>query len=133
MSDPRRRYIYLIAASTPPALSRAPEGLRYRRAPKGRSSAARPARRCRQVSLRSRCRHWRAAFAAFGSAKPVPTDVFRATDSFPKLISFRQPLALPVGEQFQDGGGGLLDRSPRHVELRPIESRAQSPRERDFI
>src|ERR1035438_8292148 len=50
-----------------------------------------------------------------------------------KAGSFPQPLPLPVGEQLQDGGRGLLDRSPRHVELRPIELGAQSPRERDFI
>src|SRR5260370_16024143 len=51
----------------------------------------------------------------------------------PKTVSFRKPLTLPVGEQFKHGGGRLLDRSSRHVELCPIEFCAQSPRERDFI
>src|SRR6202022_734413 len=50
-----------------------------------------------------------------------------------KAASFRKPLPLSVGEQFQHGGGGLLDRSPGHVKLRPIEFGAQSPGERDFI
>ena len=40
---------------------------------------------------------------------------------------------MPVGVQFHDGGGSFLDRSPRDVELRPIEFGAQSPRKRDFI
>src|SRR6266849_4449449 len=51
----------------------------------------------------------------------------------PKAASFQKPLPLPVGKQLQHGGGRFLDRSPRHVELHPIEFCAQSPRERDFI
>src|SRR6266566_9273736 len=47
--------------------------------------------------------------------------------------SFGQPLPLAVGVEFQDRGGGFLDRSPRHVELRPIEFRAEPTRIRDFI
>src|ERR1700694_205845 len=50
-----------------------------------------------------------------------------------KAVLFRKPLPLPVGEQLQHRRGGFLDRSPRHVELNPIEFCAQSPRERDFI
>src|SRR3981081_733939 len=51
----------------------------------------------------------------------------------PKAASFRKPLPLPVGEQLQHGRGSFLDRSPCHVELCPIEFRAQSPRECDLI
>jgi hypothetical protein len=46
--------------------------------------------------------------------------VIPKTVSFPKTASFREPLPLPVGEQFQYRGGGLFDRSSRDVELRPI-------------
>jgi len=50
-----------------------------------------------------------------------------------EAASFQDPLPLPVGKQLQHRGGRFLDRSPRHVELYPIESCAQSPRKRDFI
>jgi hypothetical protein len=39
----------------------------------------------------------------------------------------------PVGEKFQDGGRGFLDRATRDIELRPVEPGAQSPRKSDFI
>src|SRR5450631_2109925 len=42
--------------------------------------------------------------------------------------SFRKPLPLAVGVELQDRGGGFLDRSPCHVELCPIEFRAEPPR-----
>src|SRR5260370_962060 len=48
-------------------------------------------------------------------------------------VSFEKPLPLPVGKQLQHRGRRFLDRSPRHVELHPIEFCAQSPRERHFI
>src|SRR5882672_6290853 len=47
--------------------------------------------------------------------------------------SFREPLPLAVGVEFQDRGGGFLDRSPRHVKLRPIEFRTEPPRIGDLI
>src|SRR5213592_2580961 len=51
----------------------------------------------------------------------------------PKAASFQKALPLPVGKQLQHRGGRFLNRSPRHVELYPIEFCAQSPRERDFV
>src|SRR5207253_884693 len=47
--------------------------------------------------------------------------------------SFRKPLPLPVGEQFQNRGCGFLDRPPRHVELHPAEFGAQTPCIGNFI
>src|ERR1700719_972088 len=47
--------------------------------------------------------------------------------------SLRLPLPLPVAIKLQDGGGGFLDRSSCHVELRPVEFGAQPPREGNFV
>src|SRR5262245_16465019 len=47
--------------------------------------------------------------------------------------SFRKPLPLAVGEKFQHGGRGLLDRAPRHVKLRPTEPSAELPGVGDFV
>ena len=126
-SDRRRRQTCRVAATIPQAPFRAPAMLRYRPARKGPRLAESPAHRCRPEWLRSRCRHWPAAPAARGFARRGSTDVFRAR------ASFRKPLPLPVGEQFQHRRGGFLDRSPRDVEQRPIELGAQPPRKRDFI
>src|SRR5215831_12133542 len=84
-------------------------------------------RRFQRVHFRTQFRHWRAASAARGSAKPGSTVLFRATASFGK------PLPLPVGEKFQNGGRSFLDRATRDVELRPVEFGTQSPRKCHFI
>src|SRR5206468_10446743 len=62
----------------------------------------------------------------------------RISGSFPRQMviaktSFREPLPLPIGEQFQHGRGGFLDRAARHVELRPTEFGTQFPGVSDFI
>ena len=45
--------------------------------------------------------------------------------------SRRQP--APIGEQRHDGGRGFLDRTPRHVDQRPIMLGAKPARERDLL
>src|SRR5690349_15049960 len=45
----------------------------------------------------------------------------------------REPRALPVGVKLQDRSRRFLDRPPRHVELRPVEFRAQLFCKSDFV
>ena len=67
------------------APSRAPAAPRSRRARKGRNSSARRVRRYRRERPRRKCRHWQAAFAARGFARPGSADVFRARwSSYPR-------------------------------------------------
>src|SRR2546427_5541164 len=47
--------------------------------------------------------------------------------------SFGRPVALPVGIKLHHGRGGFLNRTPRHVQQRPVEFGAQAPCERDLV
>src|SRR5947207_1094022 len=80
------------------------------------------------------------------NARPaLPSSICRArlcdariSGSLPRQIvmpkdSFGMPRLLPVGIKLHDGGRGFLDRAPGHIELRPVEFRAQPPRIGDFV
>src|SRR5215475_9133524 len=42
------------------------------------------------------------------------------------VMLFRKPVPLPIGVEFQYRRGGLFDRAPGHVELRPVEFRGKA-------
>src|SRR5438046_256885 len=124
MSGRRRRHIGLAGGAKRTGIFPAREEKRYLPATKDLSFAGIAARRFQLVQLRSVFRHRPTASVARGFAMPVSTDLCYAT------ASFHQPLPLSVGEEFQNGGRGFLDRSTGDIELRPIEFGAQSPRKR---